>query len=177
MRLRFALACVFLLDFFPAGAANNEAPIGHVISVEGAWLDQSCKCKVEIGHAIWSGSKIVRQNQAKLQGKTVSRVTIRLAATGGPEPFDCDVDTDCAYPIDILARVPKNARPNQLSAFLSAALSVVKENLPGTPGNDRTISGYARALSGRGGDAIAISDAIIPLRDGTADISAVFAGV
>jgi hypothetical protein len=172
MRLRIALACVFLLNFLPAQTANGDAPIGHVIGFEGAWLDQACKCKVDVGHAIWSGSKIVRQGPTK----PVSRLTIRLAATGRPEPFDCST-IDCAYPLDILARVPKNEKRNQIGTFLSAALSVVAENLRTTGGHSRTVSGYARAFSRRGPTAIPITDAIVPLRDGRPDLSAVFASV
>ncbi len=169
MRLAFALICAIAMNSASTRAATHEPPIGHVITVEGRWVDQLCRCKVEVGHAIWNETKIVRQTSSA----PVSRLTVRLAATGIAEAFDCGTNTDCARPLDVLARVPKNEPPNQIATFLRAALSVLAENLPSTRG--RTISGYARTLS-RGPQGASLTDAIVPLRNGKVNLSAAFAG-
>jgi hypothetical protein len=83
---------------------------------------------------------------------------------------------DCRDSLDILGHLPKKKKRTALGQFLQAAEEVWHENTPGGGGHVHTISAYARTLS-RGPTDIPISDAIVPLRDGRAEFSAVFAGV
>ena len=152
-----------------ATPAETDALLGHVVRFEGNWIDKKCNCRVDQGHAIWRSSIIVRDGAVRSN----AHLTIRLATTGQLEAFDCSNLDDCADPLDIVARTPKDESSNRIGIFLRAALGVLRED-PGTGGNGVSISGYARTLSGRGTD-IQISDAIVPLRNGRPDISAVFA--
>ena len=170
-RLHFVLMflCSLLCVVSLGVQAQADFIVGHVVNFDGTWIDKKCKCKIDQGHAIWSNSVVGRQRPYK----TNSRIVIRFAATGRPETFDC-TKIDCADPLDILARIPKNESSSRVGIFLRAALNVVEDNLPGTATRSRTVSGYVRAYSGRGVESIPISDAIVPLRGGRPDLSAVF---
>jgi len=154
----------------PLTAASGTAVIGHVVSVEGTWSDRACKdCKIDQGYRISTKSVLIRKDRAARN----AYITIRLAANGAAERFDC-TRLDCASPIDILARVPRRTNPSPLVLFLQAAWDVGWDAAIGP--ENRSLSGYARTLS-RGIASIHLSDSIITLHDGRPEFGPSFAEV
>jgi len=173
LRISLVLTFFWFLLWRTANSPPKEQdfPIGHVISYEGKWVDQRCKCTIEQGQAVWINSAIVTQSPASRR----SRLTIRFAATGEAEEFDC-TRVDCAEPLDVRGRLPKTKQASPIVTFLHAALAVIVDAY--AEGGDQrvTLSNYARTSS-RGASPIHIADAIVSFRGGNADLSAIFADV